>query len=322
MAAAATAPPNLAAMLPSWGTDPHPDLKAILIQQNGTLIAERYYNGQTPDAPHDIRSAAKSITSLLIGIAIDRQKIHHITDRVDQYLPQLAHTPVAQTTIADLLTMRSGLAANDEDPNSPGNEDNLDAAPDPIKFLAAIPRATPPGAAYVYNSLTAYTAGLVLQQATAQSAAVFAKQNLFAPLGIENATWRTDVLGNNTGQGNLSLTPRAMLQLGQLVLDQGRHANAQLISRGWITESLVPRVQIANVDPYADAYGYFWYTKTQTINGAPLTVHFASGNGGNKIYIIPARQMVIAIASSAYNHGYGQRRSQSILQTLLSDQAK
>lgn len=68
----------------------------------------------------------------------------------------------------------------------------------------------------------------------------------------------------------------------------------------------------------ADSYGYMWYTKAEPVGGHTVLVHFASGNGGNKIYIIPSLRMVVAITSSAYNHGYGQRRSQDILLSILS----
>jgi CubicO group peptidase (beta-lactamase class C family) len=79
--------------------------------------------------------------------------------------------------------------------------------------------------------------------------------------------------------------------------------------------SLVP---IASVDPYADSYGYMWYTKQEPVESHSVLVHFASGNGGNKIYIVPSLDMVIAITSGAYNRPYGQKRSQNILLKILS----
>jgi CubicO group peptidase (beta-lactamase class C family) len=75
---------------------------------------------------------------------------------------------------------------------------------------------------------------------------------------------------------------------------------------------------IADRDPYADAYGYMWYVKRHMIGDRTVTVHFASGNGGNKIYVVPAHRMVVTITSSAYGRGYGQRRSQEILLRVLA----
>ncbi|MDF0489050.1 hypothetical protein PX554_12980 [Sphingomonas sp. H39-1-10] len=81
---------------------------------------------------------------------------------------------------------------------------------------------------------------------------------------------------------------------------------------------LAPHVSIGADDPYADQYGYFWYGKVQHVAGKALPVSFASGNGGNKIYVIPACHLVVAITSSAYGHGYGQRRSETILRGVLA----
>lgn len=313
----ATQAQTFAEILDRFTQDEHPDLKGIVVHVDGALAAERYFNGDAADTLHDIRSAGKSITSLLVGAAQDRRLIRDLDEPVRAYLPETAGSAIGDVRLADILTMRSGLAANDEVADSPGNEDRLDEAADPIAFLRAVPRATPPGTAYLYNSLTACVAGLVVERATRQHMADFARKTLFGPLGIDRFEWANDVAGHTKGQGNLSITTRDLATIGQMVLDRGRYAGKQVISAEWIAASLRPRVTISASDPYADGYGYFWYTKVWAIGGTKLTVHFASGNGGNKIYVIPARRMVVGITSSAYGRGYGQRRSQAILAALI-----
>ncbi len=98
-----------------------------------------------------------------------------------------------------------------------------------------------------------------------------------------------------------------------MVLDKGMYQGRRIISAEWIQAALAPRVAIGDVDRYADHYGYFWYQKKY----GGTVVHFASGNGGNKIYVIPSRNEVVIITSSAYGKGYGQRRSAAILQAIL-----
>ncbi len=88
-----------------------------------------------------------------------------------------------------------------------------------------------------------------------------------------------------------------------------------------IAQMLAPKVTISASDPYADGYGYFWYAKVQQIASKPVPVSFASGNGGNKLYVVPSRRLVVAITSSAYDHGYGQRRSEAILKAVLAADA-
>ncbi len=305
-------------MLASFEQDQHPDLRGVVVLRHGRVIAERYYNGETEKTLHDVRSAGKSVTALLIGLAIDRGKIHGVTDSVATYWPETKGSAIGDVAIRDVLTMRSGLAAFDEDPLSPGNEDKLDAAPDPLAFLRSVPRADPPGSRYRYNSVTAYTAGVVVAKATGQSMADFARASLFQPLGIRRWKWASDAADYTKGQGNLSLTTRDFAAIGEMVRGEGLYRGRRVVSAGWIRDALMPKVSIADSDPYADGYGYFWYSKVQHINGTPVPVSFASGNGGNKIYVVPSRHMVVAITSSAYGRGYGQRRSETILQAILT----
>lgn len=316
-AACQSAPGDIEAVLRRWDQDEHPDLRGAAVLLDGRLVAERYFNGETPDALHDMRSAGKSVTSLLVGAARERGLIETLSDPVQRYWPAARGSAIGDVTLQDVLTMRSGLDANDEKPESPGNEDRLDAAADPVAFLLAAPRATAPGSTYLYNSLTAYAAGLVVEEATGRQGQDFAREALFAPLGIDRFHWASDAAGRIKGQGNLSLTLRDMTRIGQMALDGGRYGGRPVLSPDWIAESLRPQVAIGAVDPYADGYGYFWYARALPVGSGTVDVRFASGNGGNKIYVIPSRRMVVCVTSRAYGRGYGQRRSQAILTAVL-----
>ncbi|WP_260702852.1 serine hydrolase domain-containing protein [Edaphobacter flagellatus] len=296
--------------------EPHHDLKGIVVVRDGKLISEHYFNGDSAATLHDIRSATKSITSLLMGIAIAKN-IRSVNDPIAFYLHDLPHDK-KEIRIQDLLTMRSGLDANDEDPSTPGNEDKLDDSTDWIKTAYAVPVVRPPGEMYLYCSLNAFLAGAIVENATGQSLDSFAKQNLFAPLGIHEFRWRHVPVNRTTGQGNLEITARDAAAIGELVLNNGIVGDHRVLSHDWIANSLASLVSISQSDSYADSYGYMWYTKAESIKGSKITVHFASGNGGNKIYIVPSLHMVVAITSSAYGKPWGQRRSQSILLRLLA----
>lgn len=309
---------GLDAVLARWDQDEHPDLKGVVILRDGQRIAERYYNGATPDDLHDIRSAGKSVTALLTGIAVDAGAIRSVDDPVARYWMSAAGSAIGPVRLADVLTMRSGLAANDDDPASPGNEDLMDASPDPLAFARAVPRAEPAGSHYLYNSVTAYVAGVVVTEATGMNMGDFADRRLFAPLGITRWRWDADASGVTKGQGNLWLTTRGLAAIGEMVRGGGRANGRQIVSAQWIADMLAPRVDVAADDPFADAYGYFWYRKTYRLADTDIAVSFASGNGGNKIYVVPGCRMVVAITSSAYGRGYGQRRSEAILQAVLA----
>lgn len=318
---ASPAPPRADAALQdallAFDRDEHPDLRGVIVLRDGRTVAERYFNGETADTLHDVRSAGKSVTALVMGIAIDGGRISGPDDRVAKYWPEARSSAIGMVSIRDLLTMRSGLAAFDEDPASPGNEDKLDMADDPAAFLLAVPNADPPGSRYRYNSVTSYAAGIVVAKATGTSMSDFAKSSLFAPLGIDRWNWASDAAGYTKGQGNLWLTLRGFATIGEMVRGEGVYRGRRIISARWIGEALAPRVHISADDPFADGYGYFWYSKVHDIGGEHVSVSFASGNGGNKLYVIPSRHMVVAITSSAYGRGYGQRRSEAILKAIL-----
>lgn len=304
-------------MLRQFDSDSHGDLRAVVVLRDGTVVAERYYNGQAQDGLHDMRSAGKSVTALLVGAAVARGQLA-TTGTVGQYWPEVAGSPAGKVVLDDLLTTRSGLGAFDEDAASPGNEDKLDEAPDPTAFVRSVPSADAAGTLYRYNSLGSYIAGRVVESASGVELGKFAGDVLFAPLGIARWQWGRDVAGHAKGQGNLSLMPRDMATIGQLVLDDGVVDGKRVLASSWLQAALAPRVATGEADRYADHYGYFWYGKTYEVARENVKVSFASGNGGNKIYVIPARRMVVAVASSAYGKPYGQRRSEDILKALLA----
>ncbi|WP_156894741.1 serine hydrolase domain-containing protein [Janthinobacterium sp. 1_2014MBL_MicDiv] len=313
--------PTLNQVLQAQDRDSHGDLRAVVVLRDGAIVAERYYNGETADTLHDIRSAGKSITALLVGAAVARGQLT-TSKTVGHYWPEVADSPAGKVVLDDLLTMRSGLAAFDEDAASPGNEDKLDEAPDPAAFVRGVPAAAAPGGIYRYNSLGSYIAGRVVENAGGADLEDYAAKALFAPLGITRWSWGRDVANHPKGQGNLSLRARDTARIGQMVLDDGMFDGRRVIDVSWLKAALAPRVAIGAVDRYADSYGYFWYAKTQDIAGQKIPVFFASGNGGNKIYVIPTRRMVVSVASSAYGKGYGQRRSEDILKAILTADGK
>ena len=310
--------PVLQGIYDDMAKDAHPDLKGIVIVRDGRLVSEHYFNGDDAGTLHDIRSATKSITSLLMGIAIDKGLVRGIDEPISKYLPDLPQDGKEKITIRDLLNMRSGLSADDVDAASPGNEDTLNKSTDWIRTVYAVPMKWAPGEKYVYASINAFLAGAIVENASHMSLDDFAEKNLFDPLAIRNFKWERVPVNRVTGQGNFSVTTRDEAAIGQMVLNGGLVGGHRVVRREWIDASVSRQVPISNDDPYADHYGFMWYTKDEPVGTAKIEVHFASGNGGNKIYVIPSRHLVVAITSSAYGHGYGQRRSQEILLRILA----
>ncbi len=313
---------DLQSVVKNFENDEHADLISVTVRQNGKLVVEQFYNGADERTLVDVRSAGKSVTSLLFGIALDQGAIKSIHDPVEKYWPESQGSAVGSVQLLDLLTMRSGLSADADDPESPGHEDKLDASHDPLSFLMTVPVAEKPGTRYRYNSLAAYVTGVVIGRATGIGLENFARDNLFNPLEIKRWNWQKDLSGQTRGQGNLFLTASGFARIGEMVLTDGKYNDRQVVSSDWIKKSLKPRFDISDSDPYASDYGYYWYHQTYAAIDGSVEYFFASGNGGNKIYVIPRLSMVVSIMSRAYGQGRGQRRSENILKAILATQTK
>lgn len=305
--------------LQPFESDEYGDLHSIIVIQDGKVLAEKYFGDEDPDKVVDVRSAGKSITSLLVGIALDRGLINDVDEPVRDYWPEATSSAVGPIPLRHILDMRSGLEADDDVDGLAGNEDLMDESSDPLAFALGVPAIEPPGRTFRYNSLNAYVAGIVVSRAAGRSLEDFARENLFRPLGIGRWEWQEDRAGVTKGQGNLFLTARGFARIGELVLNRGTHNGQLIVSAEWIDRSLAAGVDISDADPFAHSYGHFWYRKSYPIAGSNVDVHFASGNGGNKIYVMPDLNLVVSVMSTAYGQGRGQRRSEAILKAVLAE---
>lgn len=313
---------ELNCVLSTYENDQYGDLQSVVVIRNGGWLAERYYNGANASTLVDVRSAGKSVTSLLLGIAHDQGYINSLSDTVETYWPEAAGTALGPVPLDAILTMRSGLDADANDPTSPGYEDFMDESDDPLAVALAVPRRDAPDTTYRYNSHAAYIAGIVVGHAAGMGIEAFAVERLFGPLGINRYDWQEDRSGITKGQGNLFLTARGFARIGAMVLNDGKFAGQQVVSEAWIRESLTPRVDISADTSNASHYGYYWYKHTIDVGGQPVDYWFASGNGGNKIYLIPEQKMMVSVMSTAYGQGRGHRRSAAIFKDILATQVE
>src|SRR5688572_361304 len=169
----------------------HARIESFVMKTNGEVVA-RYVSPRLESAPPDLRSATKSLTGLLVGIAIDRGEISSVRANVAQLLPgyreTLAKDPLkARITIEDLLTMRSGLACDDWNEKSPGHEDKMYRQRDWVAFWASQPMSDAPGERFSYCTGNIIALGVLLEEATRVPIDRYAAEHLFAPIGITHA---------------------------------------------------------------------------------------------------------------------------------------
>lgn len=290
-------------------------LYGILVARHGKLVFEEYYNGHTRDTPVDIRSATKSITSLLAGIAISQGAISDIDQPIMDYLGA-AYPDVDdkdRLSVRDLLTMRTGLDCNDHDRRSRGQEDRMYKSNDWVDYFLAVPALEAPGRTSSYCTGGVVALGEVIAQATNQHMTDFADAVLFAPLQIENYEWATFDNGQkvDTG-GHLLITPQGLAKIGQLVLQEGRWNDQQLVPADWIRRSTAQQTQMTG-----NPYGFLWWITMAPYGDKTVKVIMARGNGGQAIFIVPEYDLVTVTTTGYFNSDKARIPFELFFQTIL-----
>ncbi len=310
-------PDSIKNLLNLINTTPPNDFRGLVVIKDSKLVLEEYFNTYWRATIHDIRSAGKSVTALLLGIAIDKGLVKDVEQNIYAFFPEYESANHKEIKIKHLLIMSSGLDADVFDENSEGNGLNWIAKDDWVKHLMQLSIKFKPGEEWVYNDAAAMLIGAIIEETSGQKLSDFANDNLFKPLGIKEYYWFTGS-GNRTGaMGNLYISTLDFAKIGLLVLNQGRWRGEQIISNSWIREISKPRLSIKGIDPFAKEYGYFWYLSDTMLNGQEFKYIYAAGNGGNLLFVVPEENLVVALTSSAYGQEYGQNRSNNIFQYIL-----
>ncbi len=275
--------------LESYMTRHH--LAGVMVLQHGRIRLQRYAPGFGPEQRWTSFSVAKSVTSALLGIALQQGDIRGLDDTLDTYIPQLRHSAYAGVTVQQLLTMTSGVRWNEDyaDPHSDVAQMYRSACengqPHVVSYLAKLPRAYPAGTQWNYNTAETDLLGILVQRATGKSLASFLSQTIWKPYGmVSDAYWLKDECdGSDTGGSGLSATLADYARIGQFMLDGGRVEGRPVIADAWLHGAL-HRQQ--DVDSPGRGYGYLWWTDA---DGS----YAAIGIFGQMVYVDPARQLVI-----------------------------
>jgi CubicO group peptidase (beta-lactamase class C family) len=303
-------------------TTPPNDFRGLVVIKDNMLVVEDYFNTYWRETIHDIRSAGKGVTALLLGIAIDKGLVKSTEQRIYDFFPapkffQPANDGHREIKIKHLLAMSSGLNADDNDENSPGGTGNWLMADNWVNFTISLPMIFKPGQKYVYNDICPMLVGAIIEETSGMKLADFARENLFEPLGIREVYWYTAPNGRTGPMGNLYVTALDFAKIGLLVLNKGRWNGEMIVSPYWIDAIYKTRIDISKDDPFATSYGHFLFGTTKEVNGKKYECFYASGNGGNLLFVVPSENLVVSLISSAYGQGYGHRRSHNIFEIVL-----
>jgi CubicO group peptidase (beta-lactamase class C family) len=297
----------------AWG------LHGVVVARKGRLVLERYLEGEDevwgdsigrvtfgPDTLHDLRSVTKSILGLIYGIARAQDKVpapeRPLLEVFPEYAELATDARAKRLTVAHALTMTLGFDWNEDIPyQDPANSEiQMEQAADRYRYIFTRPFIADPGTRWIYGAAGTTLIGKLITKGTGQSLPDFARANLFEPLGITTIAWTNGLNGEPAPSSGLRMTPRDLARVGQLILNRGEWEARRIIPAAWLDASLAPRVSCDE----QRRYGYFWYIGDLQYGGPPNRplAHWvgAFGYGGQRLFVMPGLDIVIAITCGNY----------------------
>ncbi|MHA1543687.1 MAG: serine hydrolase domain-containing protein [Alphaproteobacteria bacterium] len=280
-----------------------PYVHGFLVARGGKLVVEEYFHGFSKDIPHGTRSASKTVTATLAGIAVSQGRLSLDTPvyqtMYGENMPEGLDQRATRMVLENLITMTPGLACDDFSQESPGNEDtmqNQDEQPDWFLFTLELEMLYEPGEHAAYCSGSQNLAGGVVARATGEWLPDFYHDQFAAPLKMGLYHMNLSPTGEGYGGGGLLIKPRDFLKLGQVYLDDGKWKGQQIVSQDWAQKGTEAINDIGK-----EGYGYGWWIFNYPFEGREIKAYYAGGNGGQYVIVVPELDLNIVIFAGNYN---------------------
>jgi CubicO group peptidase (beta-lactamase class C family) len=277
-----------------------PELRGLVIAQDGEVIVREGRRGYRPDQPSNIKSLSKTLLSALVGIAIGRGLIagpdEPIAARLRDDFPEAADPRLGRVTVGHLLSMRAGLA-------STSGEDYAAWATSPnwVRFALAQPFVADPGTTNTYSTGNSHLLSAILTRASGRSTFENARDWLARPLGMRLAPWERDPQGLYMGGNNMAVSADDLLAFGEMYRNGGVAKGRQVVPKAWVEASWTPRGPARH---FGHAYGYGWFITR--LGGEE--VRYGWGYGGQMLYVVPRLRLTVVVISGtaerALDSGY------------------
>jgi len=266
-------------------------IDSVTIVRNGYIVADARIQPFRSTSKHNIFSCTKSVVSALIGIAIDQGYIEGLQQPVLSLFPQrtVANGDANKEamTLEHLLTMTTGFRCQDSYLYRWTGLNQMRESEDWVQFVLDLPMDGEPGARFEYCNGASFLLSAIIQETTGMSALEFAEEHLFGPLGISDVDWSSNPQGISLGYSELRMHPHDMAKIGYLYLNDGRWDGEQIVPSEWVKASTRKYVSAT----LEDGYGYQWWVDDSGM-------YLALGYGGQFIFVIPEKEMVVVFTSS------------------------
>ncbi len=284
------------------------DITSVVVIKDGKLLIEEYFNGADRVTLHNTRSVGKTFTSAFMGAALRDGYIKSLDQTLGEFYDLKAFANFSPkksaVTLQNLLTMSSAFLGSDNDPASPGNEENMYPTPNWVKFALDLPmdEAKENGRQWDYFTAGVVLLGDILDRSIPGGLERYADKVLFKPLGITKYEWQYTPQKVVNTAGGLQMASLDYAKFGQLYKNGGLWDGVQVLPRDWVGKSLQKYSAVPNnMDAY---YGLLFWNMTYHVGGRPCETFYCSGNGGSKIFVFLDQPLVVVVTAAAYGKPY------------------
>jgi CubicO group peptidase (beta-lactamase class C family) len=299
------------------------NIHGLVVLQHGKLVVERYFEGEdrergvgdlgtvrfSADTIHDLRSCSKSIVALLYGIALQQGKVPATDVSLLSAFPEYGDLLTEQRlriTVHHALSMTMGTEWDETsvpyvDPRN--SETAMDNASNRYRYVLERPIVEVPGARWTYCGGTTALLARLIAKGTGKSLHDFARETLFDALGIGPTRWAMGRDGEPFAASGARMSVRDLARIGAMMLSRGEHGGRQIVPADWIVRCTTPVVSCDELR----RYGYQWFVLDVAFGkpkgwavGRLERMWMAQGEGGQRLFIIPALDLVIALTAGNY----------------------
>lgn len=297
------------------------EITSVVVVYEGKLLLEEYFNGADRSTLHDTRSAGKSFTSTLMGIAINDGYIKDESETLNKFynLKTFENYEVKKDSvkIKDLLTMSSAFNGSDAHSESPGNEENMYPTDNWVKFVLDLQmdKSKFNGGKWDYFTAGVVLLGDILDKKVPNGLEKYADEKLFRSLNITTYQWQYTPQKVVNTAGSLQMKSLDYAKYAQLYKNNGVWNGKQIIPLSWVQKTLTRQIQITEREN--QFYSYLFWNKSVTYKGRNYETFYCAGNGGNEFIIFKDLPLTIIITSKAYNKPYGHPQADKIVKDYI-----
>jgi CubicO group peptidase (beta-lactamase class C family) len=297
------------------GNEEVKNVHSVLLVKNGKLVLDEYFYGNHRNGLHSIASDTKSVTSILVGIAVDRKLIHDLNQMLYEFFPEYTGAQWIdqkyEITLKHALNMTGGLDWDESTHpywDARNSSFEMERSGSWIEYILNRETKESPGKTFTYNSGLSILLGEIIRKSSGMYADKFAEKYFFGPLGISEYDWYRHDDGTIQSGGGLRLRPRDMAKIGYMMLKTGNWKGKQIVSQKWAQESTKAQVSAGRY-----GYGYQWWRGKTIANNQIVDGYWAWGLGGQFIFVFPAMDLVVVFNGKVWKNPGNSKRAFNML---------